>query len=256
MRARSIFVSLSLGVAVGASVPAARAADKPPGVDGNAPAPAGTPGAAGAPGIVPASALAAPPPAPAPAAAPPPTAARTAPPKTFAPLREARLSHDLQFGIAVLPGVGYRGIFPYQEMIDCGQLGKRVCTGRLPFFIDVQPSFGFAQHWDVLVDLRFGLGEDFTRTRQFAVAPGFRYWVDPLEHGKFFATIQMAYDTTAQRNMMLPHNNDFALRNSNGFMYEIMRNFGAYIQFGETIGFVRWLRFEIDAGIGVQARLP
>ena len=57
-------------------------------------------------------------------------------------------------------------------MINCGQQGKRVCTGLLPFFLDVQPSFGFAEHWDVLVDLRFGIGTDFTTSHQFAVAPG------------------------------------------------------------------------------------
>jgi hypothetical protein len=39
-------------------------------------------------------------------------------------------------------------------------------------------------------------------------------------------------------------------------MYEVMRNLGLYIQFGETLGFVRWMRFEIDVGVGVQARLP
>ena len=50
--------------------------------------------------------------------------------------------------------------------------------------------------------------------------------------------------------------NDFGVRNSNGFMFEVMRNLGFYIQFGETIGFVRWLRFEIDGGVGVQARIP
>jgi hypothetical protein len=44
--------------------------------------------------------------------------------------------------------------------------------------------------------------------------------------------------------------------NANGFMFEVMRNLGFYIQFGETLGFVRWLRFEIDAGLGVQARIP
>jgi len=170
-------------------------------------------------------------------------------------MKQATFSHSQQFGIALLPGTGYRGIFPYQEMVDCGQPAKRVCTGRLPTFLDVQPSFGFANHWDVIVDLRFGLGTDFTQSHEFAVAPGVRYWVDPEENAKFFATVQAAYDTTAQHNPTL-HNNDVALHNSNGFMFEVMRNFGAYIQFGETIGFVRWLRFEIDGGIGVQARLP
>jgi hypothetical protein len=166
------------------------------------------------------------------------------------------MTHYQQFGIALLPGTGYRGIFPYQEMVDCGQPLKRVCTSRIPTFLDVQPSFGFARRWDVLVDLRFGLGAESTGSHQFAVAPGVRYWVDPEEHAKFFATIQIAYDTTPQHSVLLHHNDDVAVRNSNGFMFEVMRNFGVYVQFGETIGFVRWLRFEIDAGIGVQARLP
>jgi hypothetical protein len=193
-------------------------------------------------------------PAPAPVVAAPP--APVAAPKKLAPLKQSTMTHSQQFGIAVLPGTGYRGIFPYQEMVDCGQPAKRVCTGRLPTFLDVQPSFGFANHWDVLVDLRFGLGKDFTQSHEFAVAPGVRYWVDPEENAKFFATVQAAYDTTAQHEPPTVHNNDLALHNSNGFMFEVMRNFGAYIQFGETIGFVRWLRFEIDGGVGVQARLP
>jgi hypothetical protein len=196
-------------------------------------------------------------PGPTPPAAPPPASApRAVAAKTFPRLAPPTMTHYQQFGIALLSGTGYRGIFPYQEMIDCGQPGKRVCTSRLPVFLDVQPSFGFGHHWDVLIDLRFGLGQDFTGSHEFAVAPGVRYWVDPEEQAKFFATVQVAYDTTPQHDALLHHNDDVALRNSNGFMFEVMRNFGVYLQFGETIGFVRWLRFEIDAGIGVQARLP
>ena len=203
------------------------------------------------------SARAEPPPAaPAPAAAPAAAAPAPARPKAFPRLVTPTLSHYHQFGIALLPGTGYRVIAPYQEGIDCGQANKRVCTSRLPTFLDVQPSFGFGDRWDVLFDLRFGLEQDFTGTHQFAVAPGVRYWVDPEETTKFFATVQVAYDTTPQHDLILHHNDDLALRNSNGFMFEVMRNFGVYAQFGETIGFVRWLRFEVDAGVGVQARLP
>ena len=89
----------------------------------------------------------------------------------------------------------------------------------LPFFIDVQPSFGFAEHWDILVDLRFGIDSDFTRSRQFAIAPGVRYWVDPELPFKFFATIQGVFDATAQSDPRL-QDNDFGVRNSNGFMFE------------------------------------
>jgi hypothetical protein len=250
----SVSASLALAVMVGVA-PAARAWNSAPGLTAEpavvAPAPASP---------VLASPVAAPtaaPPVAARVVAPPVVAAApsAAAPKTFPALKPPTMSHDLQFGIALLPGTGYRAVFPYQENVDCGQPGKRVCTGRLPFFLDVQPSFGFANHWDLLVDLRFGLGQDFTSSHEFAVAPGVRYWVDPQEHTKFFATVQVAYDTTAQHDATI-RNNDVALRNSNGFMVEIMRNLGAYVQFGETIGFVRWLRFEIDGGLGVQVRLP
>lgn len=176
--------------------------------------------------------------------------------KQFPALAAPTLSHKFQFGLAIMPGFGYRFVVPYQEDVNCGETGKRVCSGTLPVFLDLQPSVGFAHHWDFLVDVRFGLGKDFTGTRELAFAPGFRYWVGPFDNAKFFATIQVAYDVTSQNNPRLSHNDDFALRNSNGFMYDVMQNFGIYAQFGETIGFVRWLRFEIDVGLGVQARLP
>lgn len=175
--------------------------------------------------------------------------------KQFPKLRQPSLAHKYQLGLSVLPGIGFRVIAPYEENVDCGQQAKRVCTGLLPFFIDVQPSFGFAEHWDILVDLRFGIVTDFNQRHQFAVAPGFRYWVDPELHTKFYATIQGVFDATGQNNASL-RKNDFGIRNANGFMFEVMRNLGLYIQLGETIGFARWLRFEIDLGVGVQARIP
>jgi hypothetical protein len=215
------------------------------------PPPAAAPGPAAAPE----------PAAPAPTEAPAPSTTSETPtvsgrpPKAFPKLRQASLLHKYQLGISLMPGVGFRGIFPYQENIPCGQQGKRVCTGLLPFFLDAQTSFGIAQHWDLLVDLRFGIGTDFTTSHQFAVAPGFRYWVDPELAVKFYATMQGVFDATAQHDSMVK-NNDFGIRNANGMMFEVMPNFGFFIQFGETIGFVRWMRFEIDGGAGIQARIP
>lgn len=200
--------------------------------------------------------------APAPADVP---AAPATPPAPEAPPRRmvASLSHDLQFGLAVLLGDGYRGIFPYQTMIDCGDAktnDNRVCTNRSPVFIDLQPSFGLSERWDFLVDLRFGLGRDFNTHRQFFAMPGFRYWLDPQSQVKFFTTIQLAYDRSSQNNQPnAPHqisDNDLGVRNSNGLMVEVMRNFGVFVQFGETIAFYRWLSFSVDAGLGVQARIP
>jgi hypothetical protein len=182
--------------------------------------------------------------------------------REFPKLQRAPLDHTMQFGIALMPGSGFRGIFPYQDQSFCGTTTadsppqpSRVCTGRIPFFMDTQISFGIATRWDLLVDLRFGIEKDFTQTHQFAVSPGFRYWVDPDLDTKFFTTLQGVLDTTNQQNPMVK-NNDFGVRNANGFMYEVMRNLGFYVQFGETLAFRRWLRFEIDGGLGVQARFP
>jgi hypothetical protein len=173
----------------------------------------------------------------------------------FPPLEPPSLSHRSQFGLAVLPGSGFRVVVPYGENVYCGQPNERVCSGRLPFFLDVQPSYGLGPHWDVLVDLRFGLEEDFARTHQFAFAPGFRYWTDTETRLKFFATLQLAYDTTEQHDSAI-HGYDLAFHNSNGLMMEVMPDLGFYVQLGDTVGFVRWLRFEIDLGLGVQARFP
>lgn len=175
----------------------------------------------------------------------------------------ASLSHDLQFGLAVMLGDGYRGIFPYESTIDCGDArsnDNRVCTSRSPVFLDLQPSFGLNDHWDFLVDLRFGLTRDFNTYHQFFAMPGFRYWLDPQSQVKFFTSLQLAYDRSNQNNRPgAPHyvsNNDLGFRNSNGFMVEVMRNLGIYVQFGETVGFYRWLSISVDAGLGVQARVP
>jgi hypothetical protein len=177
------------------------------------------------------------------------------PKKRFPRIAPPSLFHKDQFGISLMPGSGYRIIAPYKDGVPCGQQTNRVCTGQLPFFIDVQPSFGFARHWDVIVDLRFGVAADFNGSHQFAVAPGIRYWVDADLPTKFFATFQGVYDLNPQ-HVPGVKDYDFGVRNANGFMLEVMRNLGFYLQFGETLGFVRWLRFEVDGGVGVQARFP
>jgi len=177
------------------------------------------------------------------------------PKKRFPRIAPPSLFHKDQFGVSLMPGSGYRIIAPYKDGVPCGQGTNRVCTGWLPFFVDVQPSFGFARHWDVIVDLRFGVAADFNGSHQFAVAPGIRYWVDADLPTKFFATFQGVYDLNPQ-HVPGVKDYDFGVRNANGFMLEVMRNLGFYLQLGETVGFVRWLRFEVDGGIGVQARFP
>src|SRR5215467_4535729 len=77
--------------------------------------------------------------------------------RVFPALEPPSLSHERQVGLAVFAGSGFRVLFPYQEQIYCGQIGKRVCSGRQPAFLDLQGSYGFGAHWDVLAELRLGL---------------------------------------------------------------------------------------------------
>jgi hypothetical protein len=137
-------------------------------------------------------------------------------------------------------------------------VGKRVCTSAVPFFMDLQASFGVSRRIDLLIDLRFGLGKDPATyalgSHQFAVAPGFRVWLDQDVALKFFTTLQALYDSTDYGGVVA--SSDFGLRNSNGLMYDVIRNVGFYFQFGETFGLRRWFRIELDAGLGVQVRFP
>jgi len=269
-----LFTSMALapvmtapGTARAAETPAATA--PPPAVL----APPNTPPGAGAQAPAPVSPAAAP--APAPAAAPPaPAAATPEPAPAVAPVAAEApsivstsqrrlvpsLSHDMQFGLAVMPGEGYRVMIPYtHDITDCGdhaQMGGHVCSSRAPMFLDLQPSFGIEQSWDILVDLRLGLEKDFNTFRPFFVMPGFRYWLESETHVKFFTTVQFMYDGTNQQPTTKHKRADFGVRNSNGLMLEVMRNLGVYFQFGETLGFVRWFSMTVDGGIGVQARMP
>src|SRR5664279_4469140 len=97
----------------------------------------------------------------------------------------AEPNHYLQTGLSVMPGTGYRLIVPYKDGVFCGDSSgmgnKRVCAHSVPFFLDFQLSFGVAKRADLIADLRFGLQSDAAATkgsRQFALAPGLRFWLD------------------------------------------------------------------------------
>ncbi|MDX2023434.1 MAG: hypothetical protein SF187_24575 [Deltaproteobacteria bacterium] len=165
--------------------------------------------------------------------------------------------HKGQFGISIMPGSGYRMIVPYEDGIDCGDAessGKRVCTARSPTFIDAELSYGITTRLDLVAAARFGLEKDFTRTRQFAVMPGLRIWLDQDEALKFFTMLQAVFDSTDQKNTV--SKSDYGARVGLGFMYDPIRNLGFYAQLGATFGFKRWFRIEADMGAGVQVRFP
>jgi hypothetical protein len=173
--------------------------------------------------------------------------------------RPAEVSHARQFGLSLTPGTGYRIVVPYKEDIQCGDANgntsKRVCTHTLPFFLELQLSYGIYSRLDFLVDLRFAVQKDpaTKNSHQFALAPGFRYWLDQDVRLKFYATGQIVYDYT---DYIQVAKSDVGIRNVDGVMFDAIRNVGFFFQVGWTMGFSRWYRMELDAGLGVQLRFP
>jgi hypothetical protein len=191
-----------------------------------------------------------------------PVRAQEAPAPALAAQRPPELDHRHQVALALMPGLGYRIVVPYAENKTCFDDtrvdSKRVCAGGVPFFMDLQLAVGVSHRLDLMVDLRFGIAKENNAPnvgRQFALAPGIRYWLDPDVQLKFFTTLQVVYDSTKQSQIDIS-DTDYGIRNANGLMYDPIRNVGFYVQFGETIGFKRWFRIEVDAGAGVQVRFP
>src|SRR5262249_39300814 len=128
------------------------------------------------------------------------------------------LDHRHQTGFSIMPGVGYGVIVPYQEHKNCGdssgEAGKRVCTGRIPFFVELQFWFGISTRIDLITDFRLGLeGERVTDSHQFAVAPGLRVWIDQDTNVKFYTTVQGVIDSTDQKNQAGISDTDIGFRN-------------------------------------------
>jgi hypothetical protein len=175
----------------------------------------------------------------------------------------AQANHKFQTGLSVMPGTGYRLVVPYKDGQFCGDSSginnKPLCAHALPVFLDFQLAFGVAARADVILDLRWGLQSDPASpgNHQFALAPGLRFWLDQEVALKFYTTLQFVYDhTDFSSTLGSTRNSDVGMRNANGLMYDPIRNVGFFIQFGETIGFMRWFRIDLDIGLGAQLRFP
>jgi len=165
-------------------------------------------------------------------------------------------SHFKQVGLGLIFGSGYRGLVRYQDSAPCQTTdpGKDFCTSRLPFFMDLQAAFGVTRSLSAIADVRIGLEQDFTQSRPLAFAPGLKAYIDAESLAKFFATIQLAFDFTSQEPGA--RGLDIGVRNANGLQFDLMRYFGVFVQFGETIAFRRFFRFELDLAAGIEGRLP
>ena len=179
---------------------------------------------------------------------------------------EKAYRHGGQFKLYSQFGASYRLIFRYKDTDYCGEAGKSTCRTFTPPWIELGVGYGITDSFEILTDVRLGLGADFapaTTTgasadgpKVLVIAPGIRVFIDDKGSFKFFSTFQIAIDRTDYSRNAVDARTDIGVRNVNGFLIDFHRTLGMYAHIGDTFSFVRWFRFEVDAGIGLMVRLP
>jgi hypothetical protein len=171
--------------------------------------------------------------------------------------------HRGQLSLYAHAGVGYRVIFRYDEDDFCGTAAKSVCTSLSPPFLELGVGYAFTSHVEMMVDVRLGLVGDFrpetssaAKPHVLAFQPGIRFYIDDEGSVKWFTGFAVSIDRTDYSASGVATSTDVGIRNVNGLLIDLHRTFGVYVHFGETLSFVRWMRFEIDGGLGMQARFP
>jgi len=207
-------------------------------------------------GIAPARAD--PTPAPVPAAAP------------VTPVTPDSTSHKGMFEASLRFALGLRAIVAYDKTDYCGKMDAStstgnapVCSGRAPFSMDFELGYGVSRRIDVFGELRVGIQSDFSPTaastevgpRMLHFSPGGRFFFSDAESTKLFTTAQIVFDFAGYKDQTgASRGTDLGIRNLNGLWLDLEKAYGFYAYVGETATFSRWLRFELEAGIGVQGR--
>jgi hypothetical protein len=195
----------------------------------------------------------------------------TAPPVHLEPKHDDT-SHSGQFGLSLRAAVPFRFIAAYNDSDYCGARSgdtasgnSPVCLGRAPFSLDFELSYGASSRADAIVEMRVGLERDFSSAaaggtsgpRLFHVAPGIRYYYAEGQTSKLFTTVQLVLDLTGYQDATgKDRGADFGVRSLNGLWFDIRRNFSAYGYIGGTLTAVRWLRVDVEGGVGLQFRYP
>lgn len=189
---------------------------------------------------------------------------------TIASAEPRDYSHHEQFQLSARLAFGLRGIATYDDDF-CGDTDSsrpsgfaKVCTGRSPIAIDFELGYGIKRAIDLILELRIGIEQDFGPTaasdegpRPFHLSPGARFFFSESGRSKLFTTAQLVIDVAGYENAAGESlGTDIGVRNMSGLWIDLDRSYGFYVFVGETATFSRWLRFELEAGVGFQGRYP
>lgn len=180
------------------------------------------------------------------------------------------MSHRGQLLVGAHTGLSYRWLTTYNATDYCGARSvdtstgnSPVCIARGPFALDLELAWGATHKFDALLDLRIGLERDFSPTgatantgpRQFHLAPGLRYFFSEGVNTKLFTTAQLILDFASYQDAAgQSRGMDFGLRNANGLWVDFSPSLSGIVYVAENLTFARWLRFDIEGGVGVVWR--
>ena len=84
---------------------------------------------------------------------------------------------------------------------------------------------------------------------------GARFFFSDAKTSKLFTTTQLVLDFSGYEDAGgASRGTDVGVRNMNGLWFDLDRAYGFYAYIGETATFSRWLRFELEAGVGFSGR--
>jgi hypothetical protein len=178
--------------------------------------------------------------------------------------------HQGQLGISARFGIGERAIATYDSKYYCGTVDTTakygfapVCTGRTPFAIGLEASYGVGRHIELLVELRLGIERDFggkpgdEGPRPLFVAPGARFFFSEAKRTKLFVQPEVVFDYTGYKDATgMSRGNDYGVRGLQGLWVDLHHTAGMYLYVGETLEMARWLDASFEIGVGFQARYP
>ncbi|MBL9016146.1 MAG: hypothetical protein JNL83_18305 [Myxococcales bacterium] len=208
----------------------------------------------------------------APAKDPAPGSRTVRPPSSPPPSAPAGgYSHQGMFMASLRLGVGLRAIIPYDKTDFCGEADSStstgnapVCSGRAPFSFDLELGYGLSRRIDLFAEVRLGIEADFAPTalttskdgpHPLHISPGARFFFSDAKSTKLFTTAQIVLDFTGYEDAAgNRRGTDFGLKNLSGIWLDLDQGYGFYAYLGETATFSRWWMFELDVGVGVQAR--
>jgi hypothetical protein len=178
--------------------------------------------------------------------------------------------HKGQIGVSARFGIGERAIATYNSKYYCGTVDTTaqygfapVCSGREPFALGLELSYGVAQHIELLVEVRLGLEQDFgdkpgdQGPRPLFVAPGARFFFSEAKRSKLFVQPELVFDETAYKDTTgAERGGDFGVRGLEGLWIDLHRAYGMYLYVGETLTMARWIDASFEVGAGFQMRYP